>query len=313
MLSIVPASGDEVNENIFQGTVRDEDTGAPITNVCITVLSNDGSFLGRGASDASGQYWALYALPLRSSFTNMRVTFDDCPFPVGNNWAPRTFQTPMDRSGVPAVVELVDDDAIGTPGAINGLAVDARTNERVSVCASAQAGLSGHGAGSVGDWGDTLGSISFPSLDAGTYRVVVDDCPWDRDNYLRRVIDNVVVPWGGHASLGAVAMGTAPPPTVPSVASAPTKLRAEGTKHALQIQWKAPASTGGKPILRYEITVAGNGWQGQAQVGPKKTSHAMKALPSGWYTATVRAVTANGSGTSATSGAVCVGTRAFCR
>ena len=309
MLSIVPANGDEVNENFFQGTVRDQDTGAPIANVCIAVLANDGTFLGSGASDSTGAFSALYSLPLRSNVTSMRVTFDNCPFPVGNSWAPRTFQTPMDRSGVPSVVELVDDDAIVTPGAFNGLAVDARTNERVSVCASAQAGLSGHGAGSVGDWGDRLGSISFPSLEAGTYRVVVDDCPWDRDNYPRRVIDNVVVTWGGHTSLGTVPMGTPLPPTP----TAPTKLRAEGTKQTLQIHWKAPASTGGKPILRYDITVAGNGWQGQAQVGPKKSSHAMKALPSGSYTATVRAVTANGNGTSATSGAVCVGTKAFCR
>jgi hypothetical protein len=193
---------------------------------------------------------------------------------------------------------------------IVGLAHDAVTGLSLSICAGALAtntavagGVFGGGSSPVAGF---PGLIAINGLPAGTYRVVVDDCPGTPDNYAPSVINSVVVTAGAIDSVGNVLVN--PRPLVPG---APTNVVAVPHASSATVYWLAPGNGGGSAISSYVVTTSPGGIQTAVPPptgldSPSTTITGLQPGQSYWFT--VAAMNQQGTGpSSAASTPVVVG------
>ena len=155
------------------GTVTDENTGAPLEDVCVSVVSASHDLLGYDVTDASGHY-ATGGLPAG----NHKVGFEDCGGPRGYLFEWYDDQPDFDSADPVAVAadEKVTgiDAALGVGGSLNGTVTSANTGDPLSgICVTLRASSYDW---SVFDYTDADGGYSFEGVRAGDYKAHFEDC-----------------------------------------------------------------------------------------------------------------------------------------
>ena len=172
----------------INGTVTDEDTGAPLSDICITVFDAEplSNFFAEGLTDGDGSY-SVGGL----AAGDYLVAFDDCRSP--RTYVFEFYDDKPDFASADLVAVIAEsktpgiDAALKVGGSINGTVTDAGTDAPLpGICVEINDAAFTFG---IFDSTDANGSYSVGGLPAGDYKVSFFDCG-DGSTYLTEWYDD---------------------------------------------------------------------------------------------------------------------------